>query len=76
MPGPNRIERFDPEGKKSPNGEWRSEEKPGMLDRIQATGLSVEAACRGVEAAASGGAKGRTGRKTRQQGFEVAGREL
>ena len=29
-----------------------------MLDSFQATGLSVEAACRGVEAAASGGAKG------------------
>jgi len=46
-----------------------------MLDGIQATGLSVEAACSGVEAAASGGAKGRTGRKTVQQGIEVAGQE-
>ena len=34
-----------------------------MLDCFQATGLSNEAACYGVETVASGGAKGRTGRK-------------
>ena len=35
-----------------------------MLDSFQATGLSVETACRGVEAMASGGAKDqRTGKR-------------
>jgi hypothetical protein len=30
--------------------EWRCEEKPGVLDSFQVAGLSVEAACPGVEA--------------------------
>ena len=54
----NRVERFDPKGKKSPDGEWRSEEKPGVLSGNQAAGLRVEAACGEIEAAAGGGAKG------------------
>jgi hypothetical protein len=54
----NRIERFDPKGKKSPDGEWRFEEKPGVLSGNQAAGLRDEAACGGIEAVASGGAKG------------------
>jgi len=46
-----------------------------VLDSIQATGLSVEAACRGVEAAGKRGSKRSAGRKTVQQGIEVAGQE-
>ena len=46
-----------PRGRKGLAGEWRSEEKPGGLDRHQAAGLRYEAACRGFESAVSGGAK-------------------
>ena len=46
-----------------------------MLDGRQATGLSAEAASRGVETAGGGGAKGRTGLRAVQQGIEEAGWE-
>jgi len=47
-----------------------------MLDGLQAAGLRVEAACRGFEAAASGGAKGqragrRFGRASKQQAGNI-----
>jgi len=41
----------------------------------QATGLSDEAARRGVATVTSGGAKGGTGLKAVWQGIEAAGRE-
>jgi hypothetical protein len=69
------VERFDPEGNKSPEGEWILEEKPGMLDRRQATGLSDEAVRRDSKPQRDGGAKGRTGRMQVQQGIEGAGRK-
>ena len=65
-----------PRGTKSPEVEWRFEEKPGGSDGQQAAGLSDEAACRGFEAVASGGAKGqragrRSGKASKQQARSI-----
>ena len=41
FPAGNRIERFDPEGTKSPEGEWRSEKRPETPGPERENGLAA-----------------------------------
>src|ERR1017187_4345725 len=69
------VERFDPEGCKSPGGEWRLEEtqvgRPETLQRAR----SNEAAGDRGEPGPVAERKGRTGRETGWSRCEVTGQE-
>jgi hypothetical protein len=56
------AERFDPDGCKSPEGEWRPGKRQAGLGVKAATGASEEAAETGANREVGGGAKSRTGR--------------
>ena len=57
----NAVERFDPEGCKSPEGEWRRWERQAEPGGGSATGLRREAAATGANRGAVAEPKGRTG---------------
>lgn len=58
----NPVERFDPEGCNSPEGEWKSEEQPIELAASEATGLKRRSGPDRGEPVRAVERKGRTGR--------------
>ena len=73
FPAGNRIERFDPEGTKSPEGEWRSEKRLEAPDPERENGLaamiqtSAGANRRGMGSSQPSGSLERNGAAKKQQ---------
>jgi len=55
------VERFDPEGGKSPGGEWRQRKQPSELARRSATGLKLRSCPQLGQTSGGRGAKGGPG---------------
>jgi hypothetical protein len=71
----NAVERFDPEGRNSPEGEWRPREQPLEPRGSAATGLTRRSRRLPGRTGSGDGAEIRTGSATKRLGREVAGWE-